>query len=155
MALIMPPSTSSIISSLPLSKAGVGSAVNDVTREVGGAIGIAVMGSILNSIYTSHIDLGAVAAKVPDAFQAKFAAVNAVASEGIGPANGVAAGLDAQAAKIPQLHAIADGIRSAARLAFVDGTSTAFVVAAGVAMVGGLVVSTRIPNEIAAGQAHG
>ena len=67
MALIMPPSTSSIIGSLPLAKAGVGSAVNDVTREVGGAIGIAVMGSVLNSVYRSSIDLSKARALIPPA----------------------------------------------------------------------------------------
>ena len=40
------PATESIMGSLPLGKAGVGSAVNDTTRQTGGAVGIAVMGSI-------------------------------------------------------------------------------------------------------------
>ena len=43
--------------SLPLSKAGVGSAVNDTAREVGGALGVAVLGSILSSSYRSALDL--------------------------------------------------------------------------------------------------
>jgi len=47
----MPSSTTSIMTSLPMSKAGVGSAVNDTTREVGGALGIAVVGSVLASVY--------------------------------------------------------------------------------------------------------
>ena len=46
MATLMAPASGMIVSSLPLAKAGVGSAVNDVTREVGGAVGIAVMGSV-------------------------------------------------------------------------------------------------------------
>ena len=46
MGLLMPPSTEAIVSSLPQSKAGVASAVNDTTREVGGAIGIALLGTI-------------------------------------------------------------------------------------------------------------
>ena len=43
------------MSSLPLDKAGVGSAVNDTTREVGGAMGIAVLGSVLASVYRSSL----------------------------------------------------------------------------------------------------
>lgn len=55
MANIMAPATDSIMGSLPRSKAGVGSAVNDTTRQTGGALGVAVLGSILASRYTDHI----------------------------------------------------------------------------------------------------
>ena len=48
MALLMPPATHAIVTSLPAHKAGVGSAVNDTTREAGGSIGIAVLGSLLS-----------------------------------------------------------------------------------------------------------
>ena len=51
MANIMAPATESIMGSLPRAKAGVGSAMNDTTRQVGGAIGVAVLGSILSSRY--------------------------------------------------------------------------------------------------------
>jgi EmrB/QacA subfamily drug resistance transporter len=51
MGLVTAPSTGAIIASLPLDKAGVGSAVNDTTRELGGALGVAVIGSLLTSIY--------------------------------------------------------------------------------------------------------
>jgi EmrB/QacA subfamily drug resistance transporter len=53
--LANPPSTTSIMTSLPINKAGVGSAVNDTTREVGGALGIAIVGSIIASSYRSHV----------------------------------------------------------------------------------------------------
>ena len=52
------PATGEIMSAVPMSKAGVGSAVNDTTRELGGALGIAVLGSIANSAYRASIDLG-------------------------------------------------------------------------------------------------
>ncbi len=57
-ALAMAPATGNIMSAVPLAKAGVGSAVNDTTRELGGALGIAIFGSIVNSAYRSGIDLG-------------------------------------------------------------------------------------------------
>lgn len=53
LALFMPPSTHIIVTSLPQHKAGVGSAVNDTTREVGAAIGIAVLGTLLTVGYRS------------------------------------------------------------------------------------------------------
>ena len=55
MGMVTAPSTGAIVASLPLNKAGVGSAVNDTTRELGGALGVAVIGSILASIYRSDI----------------------------------------------------------------------------------------------------
>ena len=55
LALTMAPATESIMGSLPLAKAGVGSAVNDTTRQVGGALGVAVLGSVFTSIYGSHL----------------------------------------------------------------------------------------------------
>src|SRR5438270_506347 len=54
-AMTMPSSTASILSSLPMGKQGVGSAVNDTTRELGGALGVAVMGSIFATRYTSAL----------------------------------------------------------------------------------------------------
>ena len=60
MAVVAAPATGGIMSSVPLSKAGVGSAVNDTTRELGGALGIAVFGSLVNSAYRANVDLGGV-----------------------------------------------------------------------------------------------
>ena len=55
MAITMTPLTSLIMSSVPLGKAGVGSAMNDTTRELGGALGVAVLGSLVTSQYASGI----------------------------------------------------------------------------------------------------
>src|SRR3954451_9895141 len=49
------PATESIMGSLPRNRAGVGSAVNDTAREVGGALGVAIVGSIASSIYRGHL----------------------------------------------------------------------------------------------------
>ncbi|MGI8755960.1 MAG: MFS transporter, partial [Acidimicrobiales bacterium] len=55
MGNVMAPATDSIMGSLPRAKAGVGSAVNDTTRQVGGAVGVAVFGSLLASRYSSGV----------------------------------------------------------------------------------------------------
>ena len=57
MSLTTAPATGAVMESMPLAKAGVGSAVNDTTREVGGALGVAILGSILASGYRSNLDL--------------------------------------------------------------------------------------------------
>jgi EmrB/QacA subfamily drug resistance transporter len=72
MGAAMTPATTAITEALPPARQGVGSALNDLSREVGGAIGIAVIGSILTSTYSSHVDVtglsGRVAAKVKGSF---------------------------------------------------------------------------------------
>jgi Na+/melibiose symporter-like transporter len=58
MANVMAPATESIMGSLPRAKAGVGSAVNDTTRQVGGAVGVALIGSLLASVYRADVRTG-------------------------------------------------------------------------------------------------
>jgi len=55
LALSTGPATDAILASLPGAKAGVGSAVNDTTRELGGALGVAVVGSVLSWSYAAHL----------------------------------------------------------------------------------------------------
>ncbi len=81
MSITAAPATSEIMTSVPLSKAGVGSAVNDTTRELGGALGIALLGSIANTAYRSGIDLDRV--QLP-------AGARAAAGDSIGAASAIA-----------------------------------------------------------------
>ncbi|MFJ4990094.1 MFS transporter [Streptomyces sp. NPDC088732] len=55
MAHVMPPATVAIMSSLPREKAGSGSAVNNTFRQVGGALGVAVLGSVMSTVYRDGI----------------------------------------------------------------------------------------------------
>ena len=55
LALTTGPATEAIMGALPLSRAGAGSAVNDTTREIGGTLGVAVVGSVMASLYGSHL----------------------------------------------------------------------------------------------------
>jgi EmrB/QacA subfamily drug resistance transporter len=57
MGLAMTPATAAVTDALPKDKQGVGSAMNDLARELGGALGIAVLGSILQSVYRDHLDV--------------------------------------------------------------------------------------------------
>lgn len=55
MANIMPPATTAIMEALPREKAGVGSAMSNTVRQVAGALGVAVLGSVLSSAYRGEI----------------------------------------------------------------------------------------------------
>jgi hypothetical protein len=57
LGLVTAPSTGAILAVLPLAKAGVGSAVNDVTRELGGTFGVAVVGAVFSSFYGPQLAL--------------------------------------------------------------------------------------------------
>jgi len=81
MGLAFAPATGSIMAAVPVDKAGVGSAVNDTTRELGAALGIAVLGTIIGSAYRSSIDVSSVGLSSAD---------ESVARESIGGAVGVA-----------------------------------------------------------------
>lgn len=78
------PATDAIMGALPAGKAGAGSAVNDTTREVGGTLGVAIVGSVLNSAYGPHVlhglvSLGASAATGRLAGQSVVAGMNVAA----------------------------------------------------------------------------
>jgi MFS family permease len=72
MGAAMTPATAAITEALPQSQQGIGSALNDLSRELGGAIGIAVLGSLLTAGYRSHLHLpglpAAIVAKARDSF---------------------------------------------------------------------------------------
>ena len=76
MGAAMTPATSAITEALPPAQQGVGSALNDLSREVGGATGIAVLGSILTSAYASHVNV----AGLPNQIAAEVKASYAIAS---------------------------------------------------------------------------
>jgi DHA2 family multidrug resistance protein-like MFS transporter len=67
MGNIMPPATETIMSSLPREKAGAGSAINNVSRQIGGALGLAVLGSILAASYRTKLGPTLKGLAVPDA----------------------------------------------------------------------------------------
>ncbi|MFI6265463.1 MFS transporter [Micromonospora sp. NPDC051006] len=87
MANIMPPATESIMSSLPREKAGVGSAVSNTVRQVGGALGVAVLGSVLSAVYRADVDpaLAGLPAQARDAANESISGAYAAAGQ-LGPA---------------------------------------------------------------------
>ncbi|HEV3364375.1 MAG TPA: DHA2 family efflux MFS transporter permease subunit [Acidimicrobiia bacterium] len=142
MGLSMAPSTTGIMASLPLRKAGVGSAVNDTTRELGGALGVAVLGSLLASKFTAA--LPASVGQLPEAAQ------TAVRSS-LGGALGVARSLP---------PAIGGPLEAAAKSAYVDAMSislvaAAFVVGATAVMVRRFYPDRLVMHDAVHGQPHG
>ena len=132
MGLAMAPATDSIMGSLPPERAGVGSAVNDTTREIGGALGVAILGSITSATYAASIAGSDVFATVQ---QASPEAATAM-SDSIGGAAAVAAAAPAQLASV---------ITAAADAAFIDALGRTTIVAAAVAIAGAVVALIWLP----------
>ena len=61
----MAPATNSVMGSIPVSQSGVGSAMNSTMRQIGGALGVAVLGTILNSTYLTKINAAPWPAQLP------------------------------------------------------------------------------------------
>ncbi len=131
MALLMPPATNAIVTSLSLDKAGVASAVNDTTREVGGAVGIALLGTLATVNYQSGMS---------DTTESLPPPLAELAEDSIGGANIVAAQLDG---------ATAGELLEVANRSFVDGMSLAFVVAAAFGLVMAGLIAAFYPRDAA------
>jgi EmrB/QacA subfamily drug resistance transporter len=129
MSFAMAPASTAIVSSLPLSKAGVASAVNDVTRELGGALGIAILGTVLTSRFTTLMD-DRIPAAAPDQVR-------------IGARTSVAAAI-AIADRVPSQFA--GPLRDAARTAFTDSLNSAFLVSTVLLVVMAIVASRAVPR---------
>ena len=119
MGWIMGPATDSVMGSIPESKAGVGSAMNDVTRQVAGALGTAVIGSVVSSLYASRVADSV--ASLPDAGRT-------AAQDSIGKANAVAAQLPAGTGD-HLAHSAADAFTSAMGIGFGVAAACALVAA--------------------------
>jgi EmrB/QacA subfamily drug resistance transporter len=118
MGAAMTPATAAITEGLPAAQQGVGSALNDLSREVGGALGIAVVGSIVTAVYRSNLHLNG----VPEGLAGKARSSFALAIHAGGP------------------------VRATASTAFVDGIHTGLLYAAGAALFAAVAVAVLLSS---------
>ncbi|WP_236240870.1 MFS transporter [Streptomyces sp. CC228A] len=128
MAHVMPPVTVTVMQSLPREKAGSGSAVNNTFRQVGGALGVAVLGSVLSAAYRSRIEghLGM-----------------------LPPGDRAAAGesVEATLAAADRLGAAGEALVAPAHAAFLHGMHVTALCSAAVAAAGAAVVALFLPGR--------
>ncbi len=127
MGNVMAPSTDAVMGAVPEANAGVASAMNDVTRQVSGAFGVAVIGSVINTVYSGSMET-AVAGLPPEAAEA--------ASDSVGAASRIASMLP---------DPLGSGLAAAADVAFTDALGVAVLVSAGVAVAGSVLVARFLP----------
>jgi hypothetical protein len=125
--LVSAPATESILGSLPRAKAGVGSATNDTTIELGGALRVAVLGSVLAGGYAAQLTV--VVRRLP-------AADAAAARNNLGDALAAAHQLGGPAG---------EGLAAAARAAFIHGVSVTELAGLAVALAGAVIALAFLP----------
>ncbi|MBA2280728.1 MAG: DHA2 family efflux MFS transporter permease subunit [Acidimicrobiia bacterium] len=137
--IAMPAATDLIMSTLPSARAGVGSAVNDTVRELGGALGVAVIGSVAASTYASNLNgrLDAVAG-LPEG-------VRAAVTDNLGAALEASRHLGASGADVA----------AAARDAFVSSMSGSLWVGAGLAALATVIAFVHLPKHAPPAHRHG
>lgn len=134
MGLSSAPATESIMGAVSRRQAGIGSAVNDATRLLGGTLGVAVIGSVYASLYGSRL-----AAAMPAALPAR---ASAVTRQSVGAAFTVASKVSAGGHP-----AIGQAIHQAATAAFMHGLSVGCLVAGLVAVTGAIVAAAFLPAQ--------
>jgi hypothetical protein len=138
MGLTSAPATDAIMGVVPKAKAGVGSAINDATRLLGGTLGVAVIGSVYASLYVSRLT-SALPGRLPGT-------VARTAQASIGAALTLSDRLGHAGHTV-----LAATIHNAATTAFFEGLRTANFVAAGVAAAGVVMAVVLLPSHPAAG----
>jgi EmrB/QacA subfamily drug resistance transporter len=134
LGLVTAPATEAILGAVPKEKAGVGSAVNDATRLFGAALGVAIIGSIAASLYTSRLG-----ASLPHGLPTQALAT---AKSSVGGALVVAAHLHHAG-----LTTAARGLTASATAAFLDSMAGACRAAGAVAIGGAVMAAALLPSR--------
>src|SRR5215472_189284 len=134
LGLTSAPATESIMGAVPRAKAGIGSAINDSTRLVGGTLGVAVIGSVYASVYASRLT-AAMPAAVP-------ASAAAAAHQSVGAAYAAAGQIAAVGHPV-----LGQALHQAATTAFLRGLTIGAIVAGGVAAVGAALAAAFLPAQ--------
>jgi hypothetical protein len=134
LGLTSAPATESIMGAISRAKAGVGSAINDSTRLIGGTLGVAVIGSVYASVYASRLT-----ATMPTAVPGRAAAI---AHQSVGAAY-------AAAGKIAALGhpALGQALHHVSTNAFLRGLTIGALVAGGVAALGAVLAVLFLPAQ--------
>ncbi|WP_081585939.1 MFS transporter [Tsukamurella sp. 1534] len=124
LALVQGPATASIMASVPSGEAGAGSAVNDTTREIGGALGVAILGSVVAHMYSSKVASDTASLPLPPELRSTAE-------------SSVIGGIRAVVGAPPQIQGL---LQHVVQQGFVSAMHAANLVAAGVAVIGCLAV---------------
>ncbi|WP_438361483.1 MFS transporter [Rhodococcus erythropolis] len=135
LGLTAAPATEAIMGAVPPEKAGIGSGMNDATREVGGTLGVAIIGSVYASLYASSLASSDAAQNLPDH-------VRSAVEDSVGGAV-----IASEQLRTAGEHNAAQTISDVANHAFLDGLASGSYVAAAVTALGALVAAAFLPSR--------
>ncbi|MDF2898571.1 MAG: Permease, superfamily [Rhodococcus erythropolis] len=135
LGLTAAPATEAIMGAVPPEKAGIGSGMNDATREVGGTLGVAIIGSVYASLYASSLASSDAAQNLPDH-------VRSAVEDSVGGAV-----IASEQLRTAGEHNAAQTISDVANHAFLDGLAAGSYVAAAVTALGALVAAAFLPSR--------
>ncbi len=133
MGFTMSPATNSIMGSVPIDEAGIGSAMNDTNRQIGGALGVAILGTLLNSAYVNRIDRVVWPAALP--------------AQLIAAIRGSIQGAHIAAANVPNPQ-FTQFIVTTANQAFTDSMAHALLIAAVIMAATAVLALVILPNKV-------
>jgi hypothetical protein len=136
--LLLPTATNSVVGSVPRGDSGVGSAVNTMALQVGGAIGVAVVGSVLATRYQGHMGRALAGRHLP-------VAITHTILGSFGGALGVASSVGGTTGAL---------LGRAARAAFMSGVEVSFLVGAAVSLAGVVIVFVWLPSHVLPAPTH-
>lgn len=129
LGLTTAPATEAIMGSLSADKAGIGSAVNDTTRELGGTLGVAIVGSVFASVYSHRVGSAATLTTLPGDVRSAMESSMAAAYRVV--------------AQLPAAQAA--GVRAAVDQAFLSGMRVGSLVCAAIALSAAILVAALLP----------
>ncbi len=133
MGVAVSPATNVIMSSVPPERAGVGSAVNDTTRELGGALGVAILGAVMFANYRAGVQ------RIAAIFPQLSSAVIQQISSSIQAAHAVAANMPGGMAQV---------VVDTANAAFINGITQAMFIGAAISALGAIFVFFALPTTL-------
>jgi hypothetical protein len=129
--LLIPTATNSVVGAVPQGESGVGSATNGVALQVGGALGVAVIGSVLATRYQDHVRAALAGQRIP------VAVLHSILGS-LGGALGAASEVGGNTGAL---------LANAARSAFMSGVDVSLTVGAIVALCGSALMFARLPSK--------
>lgn len=137
LGMVLPQATNAVIASVPEERSGMGSAVNDAVGELGGSLGVAILGAAMAITYRLHVE---------DAITAAGAAAKAVPAEALDAARESLAAASLAAGRLPD--GVAEQFRAVTSQAFTSGMGWALLLGSVVMGAGAVLAWLRFPERV-------
>lgn len=137
LGMVLPQATNAVLASVPAERSGMGSAVNDAVGELGGSLGVAILGAAMAATYRQHIE---------EAITAAGSAARAVPPEALNAARESLAAASLAARRLPDT--VSEPFRQVTSQAFTSGMGWALLLGSAVMAAGAIMAWLRFPARV-------